>query len=434
MPGKVNPVIVESLTMVVARVIGNDATVGVRPDRQLPRAQRDAAGDRGGAPRVDRAARPPRRPTSAPGCVEGLAATDRGPALVEQGLMLATALAPVIGYDEAAKLAKEAFKSGRTIRELAARARDGSGRAGPAARPGGDDRARPRRRAGRRLRTPARGPATRRARPAGYNPRDDRDPPLGSRRRPARPVGRRPAARGRRAARRDCRPSPSCSTSCATPSCGSRPSGCGSRSDAWTARGEERHDDGRRPPSPGDAKVTTTQPGPAARAEYEIWISTARSSGPTASAHRSARSGRSGNRPRGLGDPDFPGTAKVYEPVTALPTETLPETFVHPGRATARTSWRPDACRSTGTDDVAGREAILVDCDHPRTIELPGDRPDFRIRSRSTARRASSSASIETIGGIVTRDAEVTELRARTSRSPPTAFDFVFPTGTTMLY
>ena len=51
--------------------------------------------------------------------VTGLEATDRGPALVEQGLMLATALAPVIGYDEAAALAKEAFASGRTIRELA---------------------------------------------------------------------------------------------------------------------------------------------------------------------------------------------------------------------------------------------------------------------------------------------------------------------------
>ena len=52
-------------------------------------------------------------------CIEGLTATERGPQLVEQGLMLATALAPVIGYDEAAKLAKEALKSGRTIRELA---------------------------------------------------------------------------------------------------------------------------------------------------------------------------------------------------------------------------------------------------------------------------------------------------------------------------
>jgi fumarate hydratase, class II len=51
--------------------------------------------------------------------VSGLTATDRGPALVEQGLMLATALAPEIGYDAAAALAKEAFKTGRTIRELA---------------------------------------------------------------------------------------------------------------------------------------------------------------------------------------------------------------------------------------------------------------------------------------------------------------------------
>ena len=51
--------------------------------------------------------------------IEGLEATERGPQLIEQGLMLATALAPLIGYDEAAKLAKEALRTGRTIRELA---------------------------------------------------------------------------------------------------------------------------------------------------------------------------------------------------------------------------------------------------------------------------------------------------------------------------
>ncbi len=65
--------------------------------------------------------------------------------------MLATALAPEIGYDAAAALAKAALKSGRTIRELA----DGAGhRAGPArraARPGVDDRAGPGRRARRGL-------------------------------------------------------------------------------------------------------------------------------------------------------------------------------------------------------------------------------------------------------------------------------------------
>ncbi|HLA17149.1 MAG TPA: class II fumarate hydratase [Candidatus Limnocylindrales bacterium] len=118
MPGKVNPVIVESLTMVVARVIGNDATIGfgqtgsfLELNVMMPvtsAALLESIGLLGASARnfADR-------------CVSGLAATDRGPGLVEQGLMLATALAPEIGYDEAAKLAKEALASGRTIRDLA---------------------------------------------------------------------------------------------------------------------------------------------------------------------------------------------------------------------------------------------------------------------------------------------------------------------------
>jgi fumarate hydratase class II len=119
MPGKVNPVIVESLTMVVARVIGNDATIAfgqtgsllelnvmmpVTAVALLESIALLAASSRNFADR----------------CVSGITATERGPALVEQGLMLATALAPEIGYDAAAALAKEALKTGRTIRELAA--------------------------------------------------------------------------------------------------------------------------------------------------------------------------------------------------------------------------------------------------------------------------------------------------------------------------
>ena len=118
MPGKVNPVIVESLTMVVARVVGNDATVGfaqtgsllelnvmlpVTALAMLESVALLAASARNFRVRL----------------VDGLKATDRGPALVEQGLMLATALAPEIGYDAVAAMAKEALKSGRTIRELA---------------------------------------------------------------------------------------------------------------------------------------------------------------------------------------------------------------------------------------------------------------------------------------------------------------------------
>jgi len=118
MPGKVNPVIVESLTMVVARVVGNDATIAfgqtgsfLELNVMLPVT---ASAFLESVTLLGRAA-----DNFSSRCVEGLTATERGPKLVEQGLMLATALAPVIGYDEAAKMAKEAFKSGKTIRELA---------------------------------------------------------------------------------------------------------------------------------------------------------------------------------------------------------------------------------------------------------------------------------------------------------------------------
>jgi fumarate hydratase, class II len=118
MPGKVNPVIVESLTMVVARVIGNDATVAfgqtgsflelnvmmpVTAAALLESITLLAASARNLQVRL----------------VDGVRATERGPQLVEQGLMLATALAPEIGYDAAAAMAKEGFRTGRTIRELA---------------------------------------------------------------------------------------------------------------------------------------------------------------------------------------------------------------------------------------------------------------------------------------------------------------------------
>jgi fumarate hydratase class II len=118
MPGKVNPVIVESLTMVVARVVGNDATIGFAQTGSLLELNvmlpvTSAALLESISLLAAAAANLSAR------LVEGLEATDRGPQLVEQGLMLATALAPVLGYDEAATLAKEALKSGRTIRELA---------------------------------------------------------------------------------------------------------------------------------------------------------------------------------------------------------------------------------------------------------------------------------------------------------------------------
>jgi hypothetical protein len=143
MPGKVNPVIVESLTMVVARVVGNDATIGfgqtgsflelnvmlpVTAVALLESITLLAAAARNFADR----------------CVSGITATARGPELVEQGLMLATALTPEIGYDAAGALAKEALKSGRTIRDLATERGIAPDRLDELLDPAANDGARPR--------------------------------------------------------------------------------------------------------------------------------------------------------------------------------------------------------------------------------------------------------------------------------------------------
>ena len=53
-------------------------------------------------------------------CVDGLEANvERNRELVEGSLAMCTSLVPFIGYDQAASIAKEAFKTGRTVREIA---------------------------------------------------------------------------------------------------------------------------------------------------------------------------------------------------------------------------------------------------------------------------------------------------------------------------
>jgi fumarate hydratase class II len=121
MPGKVNPVICESVVQVAARVIGNDAAItyggfgGVGSILELNVAMpmmADAVMDsisllaNASEVFVDK-------------LLDDLAVNEeRCEQLIEQSLMMVTSLAPEIGYDNAAKVAKDAFASGQTIREL----------------------------------------------------------------------------------------------------------------------------------------------------------------------------------------------------------------------------------------------------------------------------------------------------------------------------
>ena len=122
MPGKVNPVIAEAAIMVMARVIGNDATIstaalgGVGSILDLnvampvmAEAMLESIGLLANA--VD---------TFTGKLLDGLEPDRaRAASLIEGSLAMATSLVPALGYDKAAALAKQALAEGKTVRQLA---------------------------------------------------------------------------------------------------------------------------------------------------------------------------------------------------------------------------------------------------------------------------------------------------------------------------
>ncbi len=119
MPGKVNPVLCESVLQVAAHVIGCDTTITlcgqggnfelntmmpIMSLRLLEAIQFTANVVKGFTEK----------------CIDGIIADRvRCEEMVEKSLAMATALAPVIGYESAAKIAQEALATGRTIRQVA---------------------------------------------------------------------------------------------------------------------------------------------------------------------------------------------------------------------------------------------------------------------------------------------------------------------------
>ncbi len=119
MPGKVNPVIAESVLMVCAQVIGYDATIawcGAAGNFELNVMMPVIAYDL--LQSIDLLAAATRNFETK--LVAGIEADrERATSMVEQSLAMVTVLAPVIGYGNAADISKEAYASGRTIREVA---------------------------------------------------------------------------------------------------------------------------------------------------------------------------------------------------------------------------------------------------------------------------------------------------------------------------
>jgi len=117
MPGKVNPVIPESVCQVAAQVIGNDAAIAIAGQSgnfeinvMMPVAAYNLLQS------IDLLAASAKN--LAEQCISGLEATTAGPDMVERGLAIVTALVPHIGYDASAAIAHEAQETGKTVKEI----------------------------------------------------------------------------------------------------------------------------------------------------------------------------------------------------------------------------------------------------------------------------------------------------------------------------
>src|SRR5437764_13140684 len=118
MPGKVNPVIAESVCMVCVQVMGNHTTITIAGQSgnfeinvMMPVTAYNLLQS------ISLLAASARNFTEQ--CIKGLQATSRGPEMVERRLAICTSLAPIIGSDAAADISYAANKTGNTVREVA---------------------------------------------------------------------------------------------------------------------------------------------------------------------------------------------------------------------------------------------------------------------------------------------------------------------------
>jgi fumarate hydratase, class II len=119
MPGKVNPVMAESVMQVVAQVIGNDAAVAwsnangnFELNVMMPVLAHNLLESAELIGSVSDAFREK--------CIEGITANEeRAAELLSKNIIIITALAPLIGYDKSAEIAKKAFATGKGVKETA---------------------------------------------------------------------------------------------------------------------------------------------------------------------------------------------------------------------------------------------------------------------------------------------------------------------------
>jgi hypothetical protein len=201
---------------------------------------------------------------------------------------------------------------------------------------------------------------------------------------------------------------------------------------AWIAGGETLRVHEVLVRHPGLARVTVRRPDLPAPANHDVWLSDGTTIRTYRSGHRlaTARPGR--RRAVGIDDRDLPGTSRPYLPLTALPPNSLADTFIHPA-GYAQNVLATGACAVTGAGEVGGRAVVHLRSDHPRTIEMAGDRPDHRLEVAVDRETGLLALLVESFGEVVTRRVEAVEI-APDAPIPDAAFAVAVPDDASLIY
>jgi hypothetical protein len=182
---------------------------------------------------------------------------------------------------------------------------------------------------------------------------------------------------------------------------------------------------------PNSAKIVSTR-GETSDGDYDVWVSDGEIVHTFNALGRTATQRRAPRRPIGLDDKDLPRRSQVYMTQTALQPETVADTFVHPN-GFCRNVLATGVVYRRGTASIAGREAILLRCDHPRTSQLLLDRPDHWLEVGVDAQTGMLLLLAEHIGERMTRHAQAVNVRLDET-IPDSAFTIHTSSDTRTIY
>jgi hypothetical protein len=183
---------------------------------------------------------------------------------------------------------------------------------------------------------------------------------------------------------------------------------------------------------PGRVRVTTIRPEDGTPSNHDIWLSDGETVRTYRAGHRLGTVRPSRPRVAGLDGRDLPGTSRAYHPRTSLPPNSLVEAFVHPAGLCQNVLATGD-CRILGSELVAGREAVIIECLHPRTIEMAGDRPDHRFVLAVDRETGIVVRLEESFGAQPSRVVTATDLSPDPS-IPDAAFSLAVPASAATIY